>query len=107
MDEGSITPRESAEANWLILSNPDNPPIRLDVRILDRILLIDEHLILEVDDVAIRLQVSGGAGSENSDLIRSGNSDHSGMPSGTRGPSIATTNKRGGARNDRHGQKTR
>ena len=44
---------------------------------------------------------------ENSNLIDSGNSDHSGAPSGTRGPSIAPTRRRGEARNDRHGQKAR
>ncbi|MFN0246886.1 MAG: HNH endonuclease [Kofleriaceae bacterium] len=47
------------------------------------------------------------AGSGNSDLIHSGNSDHSGSPTGDRGPSNAPTTSRGEARNDRHGQKTR
>lgn len=46
-------------------------------------------------------------GSGNSDLTDSGNSDHSGASSNRRGPSIAVANRRGQAKDDRHGQKAR
>jgi hypothetical protein len=47
------------------------------------------------------------AGSGNSDLTDSGNSDHPGASSDRRGPSIAVANRRGKAKDDRHGQKAR
>ncbi|HEX3766096.1 MAG TPA: hypothetical protein VHW23_45680, partial [Kofleriaceae bacterium] len=47
------------------------------------------------------------AGSRNSDLTDSGNSDHSGASSDRRGPSIAVANRRGMAKDDRHGQEAR
>jgi len=54
-----------------------------------------------------RYAVHPPAGSRNSDLTDSGNSDHPGASSDRRGPSIAVANRRGKAKDDRHGQKAR
>jgi hypothetical protein len=63
------------------------------IRDADRLVLIDGYLRV--------------AGSGNSDLTDSGNSDHPGASSDRRGPSIAAAKRRGKAKDDRHGQKAR
>jgi hypothetical protein len=52
---------EHVEGYWLVLSYPENPTIRLDCRILDRILAVDDRLLLDADGTTIGLPLSGGA----------------------------------------------
>ena len=49
---------EDTEDHWLVLDYPGNGKIRLDVRIVDRILAIDAWLVLEIDGLGIRIAVS-------------------------------------------------
>ena len=56
-----MPPAERIEGYWLVLDYENNPPIRLDVRILDRIFVDDVDLVVSVDDVTIRIAISGGA----------------------------------------------
>jgi len=52
-------PRERVDGNWLILTYKDNPPIRLDARLLDRVVANDCELILEVDDMRFGIVMAG------------------------------------------------
>jgi hypothetical protein len=51
---------EYAESCWLVLRYPKNPAIRLDVRVLDRILADDDRIVLDANDFGTALQVRGG-----------------------------------------------
>jgi len=53
-------PPERVDGCWLVLDYPGNPTIRLDARLVDRIFVDDGHLIVNVDDVAIGVTISGG-----------------------------------------------
>jgi hypothetical protein len=56
----SGTFRVSAESCWLVLNYPKNPTIRLDARVLDRIVASDDEIVLEANDFGIALQVRSG-----------------------------------------------
>src|ERR1041384_307984 len=56
------SPQERVESYWLVLDYIDNPPIRLDARLLDRVLVDDRDLVLEVDDTVIALRITGEEG---------------------------------------------
>jgi hypothetical protein len=60
MDEGNRV-IERAEKHWLVLEYPGNPVIRVDVRFLDRIFVVNDILVLAARDVAPRLEIAGGA----------------------------------------------
>jgi hypothetical protein len=52
---------EIIKDGWLVLEYPSNPVIRLDGRILDRVLAEDSELILSVDDTTGIVGLMGGA----------------------------------------------
>jgi hypothetical protein len=56
------SPQERVESYWLVLDYTANPPIRLDARLLDRVLVDDRDLVLEVDDTVIALRITGEEG---------------------------------------------
>lgn len=51
---------ETSERNWLVLRYPNNPPIRLDVRILDRVFAADAALYLTVETHTVALTIVSG-----------------------------------------------
>ena len=51
-------PQERVESYWLMLHYADNPPIRLDARLLDRVFVLDRDLILEVDETVVALRIA-------------------------------------------------
>lgn len=53
--------QERVEGGWLLLAYPDNPTIRLDGRLLDRVLVDDPYLVLSVADVTAFLRISAGS----------------------------------------------
>ena len=56
------SPQERVESYWLVLDYTDNPTIRLDARLLDRVLVDDRDLVLEVDNTVIALRITGEEG---------------------------------------------
>src|SRR5687767_3455676 len=48
------------EGSWLVIDLPDNPTIRLDAKLLDRILAADDQLALTVGDLTPMLEVPDG-----------------------------------------------
>ena len=63
MDQAPVSgrERERVEGCWLVLDYPDNPTIRLDARLLDRVLVADEDIVLTVDEVTVALRIADGA----------------------------------------------
>jgi hypothetical protein len=55
-------PKERVESCWLVLHYTNNPPIRLDARLLDRVLVDDRDLLLEVDGNVLALRITGEEG---------------------------------------------
>jgi hypothetical protein len=53
--------REQVDGHWLVLSYRNNPPIRLDIRMIDRVFAEDDTLILAVEDFPIGLPIIAGA----------------------------------------------
>ena len=55
--------QERIESHWLVLDYADNPVIRFDARLLDRVFVNDQDLILEVDETVVALRIIGTEGS--------------------------------------------
>jgi hypothetical protein len=55
-------PQERVESYWLVLHYTDNPPIRFDARLLDRVFVNDRDLVLEVDETVVALRIIGEEG---------------------------------------------
>lgn len=53
-------PPERVEDGWLIIEYPGNPPIRLDILIVDRVVADDDVVVITVSDVTLSFRVSGG-----------------------------------------------
>jgi hypothetical protein len=51
---------ERVDGHWLVIAYPDNPTIRLDARLLDRVFANDTELVLAVGDVTVGAVISGG-----------------------------------------------
>jgi hypothetical protein len=65
MDDEHTTRRpaqERVESYWLVLHYTNNPPIRLDTRLLDRVFADDRGLLLEVDGDLVVVQITGEQG---------------------------------------------
>jgi hypothetical protein len=56
--ETVMRPRERVEGQWLVLAYSNNPLIRLDGCLLDRIMADDSELIFEVDNVRVGLHLT-------------------------------------------------
>src|SRR5687768_10323204 len=59
-DSNAPVSPERVDGYWLVLEYPNNPTIRLDARVLDRIFVDDGELVVSVDETAIRISISGG-----------------------------------------------
>src|ERR1041385_7454172 len=63
-DEHTTTrpPQERVESYWLVLHYTNNPPIRLDTRLVDRVFADDRELVLDVDGTTLSLRITGEQG---------------------------------------------
>ena len=52
--------KEWVDANWLVLAYLDNPTIRVDARMLDRILADESDIVFGFDEMTASLRIMGG-----------------------------------------------
>lgn len=54
--------KERVDGAWLALDYPENPTIRIDARLLDRILVDDDDVLLTIGETTVALTITRGVG---------------------------------------------